>query len=640
MAHDDPSDTLEARTLERATDVVEPDSDATQRVVFPDRPFGRLPFAERYTESSPLGEGGMGAVLSCADRQIGRKVAMKVIRKAFRKRGDLESRFLREARVQGQLEHPSVVPVYDLGVDPDGAVYFTMKRVRGTTLEHVLHDLARGDWEAQATHSRRRLLTAFSSVCLAVEFAHRRGVLHRDLKPANVMLGDFGEVYVLDWGLARVTGQAEADALEPVDVEGAHVPTRIGSVLGTPGYMSPEQLEGRHDELGPASDVYSLGAILFELLTLEPLHRGSNIEALMTSTLLGAEARPSVRAPHADVPPELEAIVVRALERDPRDRFENARELSRSIERYLDGERDVTLRAELAAEHARAAREAHDLAVRGGELSLEHRRRAMQSIGRSLALDPTNEEALREMAGLLSAPPDVLPPEVTTEIASNERHKLRWVGWVGGFAYASVLVFLPLLAWAGVRDPLWVAIPFVFAAITSALSFSAALSRFPPRAVVLGGMVTSNLAFASTAALFGPLLLTPMMIAVNVTGYALNLDPAYRKLAIGTGVAAMLLPVIAWRLELLPGGYTFEPGALTIHAGAIEFSEIATSVVLLGVNLAALVIGAFSVTRVRDALATTERQVFLYAWHLREFVPASMRAATDPTAARRGRDVS
>src|SRR5262245_9400055 len=217
-----------------------------------------LSAGDRYHERDLLGRGGMGEVRLCLDRTIGREVALKVIRQPTGGIDrDLVQRFLREARVQGQLEHPSIVPVHELGTARDGALYFTMKRVRGSTLAEVI-EVMRAGLPMAAAFTRRRLLSAFSTVCLAVDFAHSRGVLHRDLKPGNLMLGDFGEVYVLDWGLAKVRGAEDVPAtdgdgdgdgddgtagrLDSALLGGAK--TAHGDVMGTPGYMAPEQLRG------------------------------------------------------------------------------------------------------------------------------------------------------------------------------------------------------------------------------------------------------------------------------------------------------------------------------------------------------------------------------------------------------------
>ena len=293
-------------------------------------------FHERYEELGTIGTGGMGEVRLYRDRAIGREVAMKIIRQS-----DTGSprrwRFVREARIQGQLEHPAVVPIYDFGVDPDGNLYFTMKRVRGVSLEEVLAALAAGDPTADRRWGRRRLLTAFSQVCLAVDFIHRRGVVHRDLKPSNVMLGDFGEVYVLDWGLVKLVGRNDTPEHGLLDASNAAT-TGQGSVLGTPGYMSPEQLRGEISRVDRRSDVYSLGAILFEVLARQPLHpRGQTTEKLL-SVLTTDGGRPSQRLGKSGprVPPALDALVERATRLAPEDRLATAGALSEAIEAYLD----------------------------------------------------------------------------------------------------------------------------------------------------------------------------------------------------------------------------------------------------------------------------------------------------------------
>jgi serine/threonine-protein kinase len=196
---------------------------------------------DRYLDDHQLGEGGMGEVRLTRDRRIGRDVAMKVLRPGHGSTGGFKARFLREARVQGQLEHPSIVPVYDIGVNDAGQAYFTMKRIRGKTLEEILDAIRGGDETITQQYSRRKLLAAFGSVCLALDFAHTRSVVHRDLKPGNIMLGDFGEVYLLDWGIAKLVGadEPESDDVAPVRT-GDATHTIEGELMGTPGFMSPE----------------------------------------------------------------------------------------------------------------------------------------------------------------------------------------------------------------------------------------------------------------------------------------------------------------------------------------------------------------------------------------------------------------
>ena len=250
---------------------------------------------------------------------------------------------MREARIQGQLDHPAIVPVHELRRDERGQPNLVMKELHGITLAT---DLAQRD---ECAHTRQRMLRVFVDICLALEFAHTRGVVHRDVKPANIVLGEFGEVYVLDWGIARIAGEAKDFA--DIDREG---PTSAGSVLGTPGYMSPEQLYGA-DDLDRRSDVYALGCLLFELLAGESLHERAH--AVQTTTA-GVVARPSQRAPDRDIPPELDAICMLATSTDKRDRFATARQLGDAVQRFLDGDRDLALRKELAEAELVAARAA------------------------------------------------------------------------------------------------------------------------------------------------------------------------------------------------------------------------------------------------------------------------------------------
>ena len=241
--------------------------------------------------------------------------------------------------MQGRLEHPAIVPVHDMGVDADGQPYFVMKRLAGVTLQDVLD---KGDprWP------KRLLLARLVDVCLAVEFANTHGVIHRDLKPANVMLGDFGEVYVLDWGLARIADEATGDGIVLADLRASADTggqTVAGALLGTPGYMAPEQMRG--EVIDARVDVFALGLILYEIVAGEPaIPRGADaFDATLSATCFRASART------ADVAPELDDACASATTADPATRMTSARTLADRIQAYLDGDRDVARRRELAA---------------------------------------------------------------------------------------------------------------------------------------------------------------------------------------------------------------------------------------------------------------------------------------------------
>jgi serine/threonine-protein kinase len=200
---------------------------------------------------------------------------------------ELIERFLREAKVTGQLEHPNIVPVYEIAARDDGSVFYTMKLVRGKTMAHRLLAIQRdpGLSPQQKLAERLKLLDPYIDICNAVAYAHSRGVIHRDLKPANIMLGEFGETLVLDWGLARVHGQQDSSTVRRKAVEQAFSPSLVqedaagtlaGAVLGTPAYMPPEQARGELDKLDDRADVYALGAILYEILAGRPPYEGAN----------------------------------------------------------------------------------------------------------------------------------------------------------------------------------------------------------------------------------------------------------------------------------------------------------------------------------------------------------------------------
>src|SRR5258706_10634434 len=289
--------TSDAVTITRDTDLIAPSTPGAETQVV-DVPPTQVDTSARYVRDRLLGKGGMGEVLLCRDQWIGRDVAMKVMRARVGAHVHARARFLREAAVQGQLEHPNVVPVYDIGTHGAQEDYFTMKRVKGLTLEQIIDGLRKRSREIAAAFGQRKLLAAMSQVCLALAYAHNRGVVHRDLKPSNIMLGGFGEVYVLDWGVAKLQSATTLEFAEIQTGEQAEAATEAGAVVGTPTYMSPEQAFAER-EISAAADGYSLGAILFELVSLERFRTASTLDAVGASVLAGPVA-PSERAPNRD----------------------------------------------------------------------------------------------------------------------------------------------------------------------------------------------------------------------------------------------------------------------------------------------------------------------------------------------------
>lgn len=584
-------------------------------------------FAARYIPGEKLGEGGMGEVRLHTDRRIGRAVAMKVLHAIHAQVPKLRERFLFEARVQGQLEHPSIVPVHDLGVRPDGSDYFTMKRVNGRTLHHVIRDLKRRDRATTATYSRRRLLAAFQSVCQATEFAHQRGVLHRDLKPSNVMLGAFGEVSVLDWGVAKlcrtdppITPTPEGAAA----LNAAQTATAVGEILGTPGYMAPEQAAGGFD-VGPATDVFALGAMLFEILTLEKLIPGSSEKEVREATMMGRyDARISHRYPDLEVPLELEELCVRATEREVQLRLSSARELHDAVELFIEGEGDARRRTSLARRHTRAAIAA---VAEAGESSdptqaKEARSRAIHEVTRAMALDPENQTALRTMVKILTEVPATTSPEAEATVASMAVESLKKTAQRGTFAYLAVFSNLLLLPWLGVRS--WPIVGGACALLVSAalLALYASRHRAPGLHLAIAPLLLASCGFALTSALFGPFVYVPTVCALNTVVIASGFPRSVRRLAIVCGGGAVLLPIVAQILGWLPASWIFHDGIIQIVPHAVELPAIPTLVFLSLVSVGTIVVPAVLVGAERDGRIAAERKLALQALQLAEFIPA------------------
>ena len=299
----------------------------------------------KYLIERVIGEGGMGKVYLAFDRDLKRHVALKVIKNQQAVRPEQLARFVEEAQITGQLEHPCIPAVHELAINQNEEVFFTLKLLRGRTLKELIHELHIGRRDTRERFSRTRLIQILQQVANAVHFAHEKGVIHRDIKPENIMVGDYGEVQLMDWGLAKALGQPrrrefEADPpesrVETVRTE-QNLETLEGVIQGTLQYMAPEQAHGRAEFVDRRTDVWSLGATLYEALTFLPPKTGTSTQELLEETRLGLVLPPGKRAPKQRIPAELEEICLKALEYHPDDRYQTALELAEALQVYLDG---------------------------------------------------------------------------------------------------------------------------------------------------------------------------------------------------------------------------------------------------------------------------------------------------------------
>jgi serine/threonine-protein kinase len=409
-----------------------------------------LQLPARYEDLGPIAGGTFGEVRRVRDTLLDRVVAMKLLRAEHASVPHVRQRFLVEAKITGQLQHPGIVALHDRGELPDGRLWFTMKEVRGRTLDDVIRELhavsGPSGWGMTAEGwTFRRLVDAFARIAQAMAYAHSRRVVHRDLKPANLMVGEFGEVLIMDWGLAR-----RLDAAEPAEGGPSGPPekslsagmTHHGDILGTPAFMPPEQARGDIALHGPASDVYSLGAVLYRLLTGKAPYRGDSGDEVLLALIAGPPLPVSEAARGGPpVPAELCAVVERAMQREIRERYDSAEVLAAEVVAWLDGvrRRDQALAAleqarslapEIARLRARAAEaEAAARAIQS-ELRpfdpIEKKRPAWQRsdeaahLGRAAAL--VESKWMEAVQGALSLEPEL--PEAHAMLADHHRARL------------------------------------------------------------------------------------------------------------------------------------------------------------------------------------------------------------------------
>ncbi|MCM8526590.1 MAG: serine/threonine protein kinase, partial [Lentisphaeraceae bacterium] len=294
----------------------------------------------RYDDPIHINEGGMKDIYSVQDTTTGRRVALAVLKKES---VDLiKENFLREARITAFLQHPNIMPVYDIGIDDENTPYFTMKLSRGESLQQIINKLRQNKPEYRKLYPLTALIQIFRKVCEAVASAHAKGVIHLDIKPDNIQISNYGEVLLCDWGLSKITN-ADIEApeslsdMDSLDMSEVSSVTRHDEIKGTPGYMAPEQANPRKGRRDSRTDTFALGAVLYSLLTLELPFIGKTAKDITRKTVQGKLVPPRKRNPNREIPASLEAVVLKAMSRKPVDRYSSADEIIQDIESWQNG---------------------------------------------------------------------------------------------------------------------------------------------------------------------------------------------------------------------------------------------------------------------------------------------------------------
>lgn len=294
----------------------------------------------KYSDFKLLTKGGKATLQTCVDAGLGRVVVHKSIHPHLADNVRERRRFTREARIAAQLQHPNTIPIYEMGRTPSGNLYFTMKYIAGTDLFHQIQKLKAHDATAIEEYTLDRMLDIFMQACQALANAHAHGVIHRDIKPENILIGQFGEVFLVDWGVAKIWGMPNEERT-PEQKNRAEQLTATGQRPGTPLYMSPEQIVGSY-YVDQRTDVYSAGVVLYEILCLDVPFMGKNIHGTFDMVIHDQPMLPSQKNPRRKIPSQLEAICMNALEKDPAKRQPSISEIITQIREFQQHQKMIS----------------------------------------------------------------------------------------------------------------------------------------------------------------------------------------------------------------------------------------------------------------------------------------------------------
>ncbi len=301
--------------------------------------------SDKYITLGKIAQGGMGEIHRVFNRDLKRMSVIKIILPHIMANRQMFINFIQEARITGQLEHPNIIPVHDLGVIQDDKLFFSMKEIEGEALNTILNKVRQGEDDYMKKYALYPLLTFFRKVCDAMAFAHSRDIIHRDIKPENIMVGNYGEVLLVDWGLARRLDEPEPE-LDPTiredvdplaDTVNDRKATRYGDIKGTPAYMPPEMARGEADEIDKRSDIFLLGATLYAIATLTAPFLGDDIVDIINAAESGDFDHPQVRAPYRELPTELCRIILKSMAADPDERYQCVEDLNEDLDDLLGG---------------------------------------------------------------------------------------------------------------------------------------------------------------------------------------------------------------------------------------------------------------------------------------------------------------